>query len=480
MDSPAWPWPPPVGAYAEERELFRLLQNMLEELLIHKPDDPIQYMINHLKQNNDDAPRICVLGPPASGKTTVAMWLCKHFDAIRISQETLLFKEILALTKEAKACKERKQKIPNALWANLIQERLSNVDCIKQGWILEGFPENQEQAWMLQSSGIIPRHVVVLYAPDTVLIERNSGKRLDPFTEEVYHTTFNWPSDLLVQQRLVEPEDLSEQEISKKLLEYHRNFPGVFQIYQKVLRSINADQPSVDVLARVLTYVQTRHRSAAPFTPRIVFCGPPGSGKSLQAALIAQKYSVVNICCGQLLKEAVADKTKLGELVKPYIDSGYPVPDNLVMKILAERLNTLDCVTNGWVLYGFPRDVEQGEQLQKSHIIPNRVFFFNLPYESIMERLSQRRIDPVTGERYHTTFRPAPTPEIQARLRQHPRDKEENIEKQLETYYRNVKELEDFYEDAFYVNADQDPHVVFEFIESCIIKPLPCKKLKSL
>ncbi|KFV49634.1 Adenylate kinase 8, partial [Tyto alba] len=78
--------------------------------------------------------------------------------------------------------------------------------------------------------------------------------------------------------------------------------------------------------------------------------------------------------------------------------------------------------------------------------------------------------------RYHTTFRPAPTPEIQARLRQNPRDKEENIEKHVETYYRNVKELEDFYEDAFYVNADQDPHAVFEFIESCIIKPLPCKK----
>ncbi|KFP75930.1 Adenylate kinase 8, partial [Apaloderma vittatum] len=299
-------------------------QNMLEELLIHKPDDPIQFMINHLKQNNDDAPRICVLGPPASGKTTVAMWLCKHLDAVRISRETLLSKEILALTKEAKAYKEREQKIPNALWANLIQERLSNVDCIKQGWILEGFPENQEQAWMLQSSSIFPRHVVVLYAPDAMLIERNRGKRLDPFTEEVYHKTFNWPTDPLVQQRLVKPEDLSEEQLSKKLLEYHRNFPEVFQIYQKVLKSINADQPSVDVLSQVFRYVQTRHRSAAPFIPRILFCGPPGSGKSLQAALVAQKYGVVNICCGQLLKEAIADNTKLGELIKPYVDNGYP------------------------------------------------------------------------------------------------------------------------------------------------------------
>ncbi|XP_064532903.1 adenylate kinase 8 isoform X6 [Pseudopipra pipra] len=299
------------------------------------------------------------------------MWLSKHFDAIRVSQETLLFNETLALTEEAKAHKEKNQKIPNALWANLIQERLSNVDCIKQGWILEGFPENQEQAWMLQSFGIFPRHVVMLYASDTVLIERNSGKRLDPLTQEVYHTTFDWPSDPLVQERLVKPEDLSEQEVSKKLLEYHRNFPEVFQIYQKVLKSINADQPSVDVLSQVLTYVQTRHRSAAPFTPRIIFCGPPGSGKSLQAALIAQKYGVVNICCGQLLKEAVADNTNLGELIKPYIDNGWPVPDNLVLELLTQRLSSLECLTDGWVLSGFPRDIEQAEKLQKSQINPN-------------------------------------------------------------------------------------------------------------
>ncbi|NXS06336.1 KAD8 kinase, partial [Neodrepanis coruscans] len=345
-------WPPPVGAYAEERGIFELLQNMLEELLIHKPDDPIEFMINHLKQNNEDAPRICILGPPASGKTTVAMWLCKHLDAIRLSQETLLFKETLALTEEAKAYKEKDQKIPNALWANLIQERLSNVDCIKQ-------------------VRIAPQRAIMLYAPDTVLIERNSGKRVDPLTEEVYHTTFNWPSDPVVQQRLVKPEDLSEQEVSKKLLEYHRNFPDVFHIYQNVLKSINADQPSMDVLSQVLTYVQSRPRSAAPFTPRILFCGPPGSGKSLQAALIAQKYNVVNLCCGQLLKEAVADNTRLGELVKSYTDFECPVPDSLVVHLLAERLSSLDCLTDGWVLSGFPRDLEQAEQLHRQQIHPN-------------------------------------------------------------------------------------------------------------
>ncbi|XP_006029862.1 adenylate kinase 8 [Alligator sinensis] len=467
--------PPEMGPYAEKHGLFQLLQNMLEKLLIHKPDDPIDFMITHLKQDNDDVPRICIVGPPASGKTTIAMWLCKQLDAVRVSPETLLLEELLELTKEVRAYKEREQEIPNALWTNLIQERLSNVDCIKRGWVLEGFPENREQAWMLQSAGIAPRHVVVLYAPDIVLIERNLGKRVDPFTEEVYHTTFDWPSDPLVQQRLVEPEGVSEQETSKKLLDYHRNFPGIFQTFHKILKSINADQPCADVFSQALTYVQTRHRSAAPFTPRILFCGPPGSGKSLQAALIAQKYGIVNICCGQLLKEAVADKTKLGELVKPYFDNGCPVPDNIVLKILADRLNRLDCMTSGWVLHGFPRDLDQAEQLERIRMIPNRVFFLNLPYESIMERLAQRRIDPATGERYHITYKPAPSPDIQARLRQNPKDLEGKIEMRLEIYYRDIKDLEEFYENAFYINADQDPHVVFEYIESCIIKPLPQK-----
>ncbi|XP_073169952.1 adenylate kinase 8 isoform X2 [Lepidochelys kempii] len=363
--------PREMGIYAEKHELFQLLQNMLEGLLIHKPDEPIQYMISHLKQDNDHVPRICILGPPASGKTTIATWLCKQLNTPCITQETLL-EETLELTKEVTAFQERGQKIPNALWANLIQERLSNVDCIKQGWILEGFPENRDQAWMLQLAGITPRHVVVLYAPDTVLIERNLGKRIDPSTKEVYHTTFDWPSDPLVQQRLVEAEGISEQETAKHLLEYHRNFPRVFQIYQQILKLINADQPCADVFSQALTYVQTWCRSAAPFTPRILFCGPPGSGKSLQAALIAQKYSIVNICCGQLLKEAVADKTKLGELIKPYFDSRWPVPDNIILKLLTDRLNRLDCMTDGWVLHGFPRDLDQAEQMVKAGIIPNR------------------------------------------------------------------------------------------------------------
>ncbi|KAL8174716.1 UNVERIFIED_CONTAM: Adenylate kinase 8 [Gekko kuhli] len=190
---------------------------------------------------------------------------------------------------------------------------------------MEGIPDTRELARALQEKGILPRHVVVLHAADTVLIERNLGKRVDIFTGEVYHTTFDWPSDEAIQKRLKAPEGISEVETTRRLLEYHRNFPGILQSFEKPMKLINADQPCADVFSQVLSHVQAPPRTPAPFSPRILLCGPPGCGKSLQAALLSQKYGIINVCCGQLLKEAVANETKLGELIKPSLDDGWPV-----------------------------------------------------------------------------------------------------------------------------------------------------------
>ncbi|XP_044875440.1 adenylate kinase 8-like [Mauremys mutica] len=474
MDVAAKPHiPPAMALYAEKHGVFQLMQSMVEALLIHQPEDPISFMIDHLKQDSDHVPRVFVLGPPAAGKTTIAMWLCKHLNASYLSQQKLLSNKTLVLAKEAQSYQQRQEQIPDELWVGLLQDRLLDVDCVREGWVLDGFPQTREQALLLQTSGIVPRHVVALYAPDTVLVERNLGKRLDPVSAEVYHTTFDWPTDPTVEQRLVQPDGCSEQATAKRLLEYHRNIQGIFQSYRGNLRTVNADQPCADVFSQVLTFVESQPRSAAPFTPRVLLCGPPGSGKSLQAALLAQKYGLVNVGCGQLLKEAVAEKSKIGELIKPYFESGCPVADNLVLKVLRERLGKLDCAAFGWVLHGFPRDADQAELLRNTGFIPNRVFFLTLPVEAILERVSQRATDPVTGERYHHLYKPAPSLELRRRLRQNPQDAAEKLELRVDLYGRHVADLEEFYEDAVYINADQDPYTVFESIESCLTRPLP-------
>ncbi|XP_044539182.1 adenylate kinase 8-like, partial [Gracilinanus agilis] len=103
------------------------------------------------------------------------------------------------------------------------------------------------------------------------------------------------------------------------------------------------------------------------------------------------------------------------------------------------------------------------------------VFFLNVPYDSIIERLTLRRTDPVTGERYHLMYKPPPTMNIQERLMQHPDDLEEKVKLKMDKFYRSSAGLEEYYDSIIYVNGDQDPYTVFEYIESGIIMPLPVK-----
>ncbi|XP_041050413.1 adenylate kinase 8 [Carcharodon carcharias] len=463
---------PELGVYAEKHGIFQTLQRMLQCLLVDRPVDPIQYMIDHLKKENDEVPRIFLLGPPASGKLTIAKLLGDKISTNFLTLNNMLTNEKSDFANKIQRLSIRNKEIPNTLWAKLIRERLSKTDCIKRGWILVGFPKTREQALVLQEMGIAPDHVVILDAPDTVLIERNLGKRIDVSTGEIYHTTFNWPTSSKIQNRLVKPNGITEEETAKRLLEYRRINHGILSSYSKKYHIINADQPSVDVLSQALSHVQSRHRSNAPYTPRILLHGPPGSGRSLQAALIAEKYRIVNVSCGQLLKEPVAAETRFGEAIKPYVESRQPVPDVMVMKCMSQRLSKLDCSTQGWVMHGFPQDVRQAEMLKDAGFIPNRVFFLDVPDDAVIERLTVRMTDPITGERYHSIYKPAPTSEVYSRCKVNPKDSEENVQKVLEVYHANVRDLEQFYNSVIHVNADQDPYTVFEYIESCVVKPL--------
>ncbi|XP_070655619.1 adenylate kinase 8 isoform X9 [Bos indicus] len=412
--------PPQMPQYGEANHIFELMQNMLEQLLIHQPKDPIPFMIDHLQRDNDYVPKIVILGPPASGKTTIAMWLAKHLSTNLLSVESLIAKEYSPLAADARMHYQKFKMVPDMLLIRLMQERLKEEDCVRRtlfsyglsqsteqsslcdtGWILDGIPETREQALTIQTLGISPRHVIVLSAPDTILIERNLGKRIDPQTGEIYHTTFDWPPESEIQNRLMVPAGIFEGETARKLLEYHRNIVRILPSYPKILKVISADQPCVDVF--------------------------------------------------------------------------YQVPDNIIMKVLKQRLDQQDCVERGWVLHGFPRDLDQAHLMDNLGYKPNRVFFLNVPFDSVIERLSLRRTDPITGERYHLMYKPPPTIEVQTRLLQNPKDSEEQIKLKMDLFYRNSAELEQFYGDAITLNGDQDPYTVFEYIESGIINRLPKK-----
>ncbi|XP_070532328.1 adenylate kinase 8-like [Ptychodera flava] len=465
--------PPEFTTYAERHDIFNLYKRLIERLVINKPDDPLDYLIGELKKENDDVPAIIIHGPPASGKRTIAKMVCEKLRSAHITPQKLLEDDVSPVAAKAKEYIAKKQEIPTELWVELIQNRLKLFDSVKKGWVLEGFPQTKEQARALQTVGVHPKHFVLLDAPDTVLIERQIGKRVDPLSGNVYHTTFDWPASPDIVNRLAEPDNNSEEAMVNRLVVYHRHIDGILSCYEKVHKRINADQPKADVFSQAWTFLSSQIRTAAPHTPRIVLLGPTGSGKKTQAALLASRYHIVSVSTGQLIKEAIVNESKIGEAIKPYVERDMMMPDNLIMSLLKDRLSQIDCVTRGWVLRGFPRTREQAENLTSAGYEPNRVFFLDVPNDSVIERLTLRTTDPITGEHYHELYNPPRTQEIKDRCELHVKDSEEEVKKQLATYQAYAEEIADFYEDAQHVNADQDPHTVFESVESMLVNPLP-------
>ncbi|XP_059148511.1 adenylate kinase 8-like [Physella acuta] len=476
--------PPEFATYAEKHGIFDMYKRLIEQLIISKPEDPLVFLINLLKKENDDVPQICILGAPCSGKRSIAKLVSTKLRCVHIVPKQLLEDCDIALKKKlAKylnsldntkaALWERLPQIPPELLVKILKERLNFPDCIKKGWVLEGIPQTREQALSMQENGIFPKHCVVLEAPDTVLVERAAGKRVDKKTGDVYHTTFDWPGNPDVQERLKEPKGYREEDMVNKLVVYHRHSDGIFRCYERVIKTLNADQPKADVFSQAYSYLCSQPRSSAPHTPRIVLIGATGSGKGVQAALLANKYNLVKVSCGQLIKQAIAQETKSGLAAKPYVEKDLIIPDSIVLDILKDRLCRLDCVTRGWVLHGYPRTREQAEQLDKAGLRPNRVFFLDVPNDSVIERLTLRAMDPITGEKYHMLYNPPINQEVKDRLWKNEKDNEENVRKLLGQFFAYMEELLDFYTEGQHINADQDPHTVFECLESMICKPLP-------
>jgi len=95
---------------------------------------------------------------------------------------------------------------------------------------------------------------------------------------------------------------------------------------------------------------------------RLVFLGPPGSGKGTQAVRLAERCQIPHISTGDLLRAAVAQQTELGTQAKAYMDRGELVPDALVLEMVKARLAEPD-TASGWILDGFPRNRSQAEAL---------------------------------------------------------------------------------------------------------------------
>jgi len=128
---------------------------------------------------------------------------------------------------------------------------------------------------------------------------------------------------------------------------------------------------------------------------RLILIGPPGGGKGTVAKKLQAEFNIPVISTGVILREAVEKKNKLGLEVENILSKGSLVPDNIILKIIGERIKQKDC-QNGYIFDGFPRNIEQVNSLEQLNKELNEyidyVFYFEIPFDEIVKRLSNRRV----------------------------------------------------------------------------------------
>ena len=167
---------------------------------------------------------------------------------------------------------------------------------------------------------------------------------------------------------------------------------------------------------------------------RIVLLGPPGSGKGTVCESLCKRYGLVHISTGDLLRDEVARGTTIGKKVQALMAGGQFVPDEIICDMVLVRLKEKDCVLNGWILDGFPRTVPQVHYLNQANIAIDVTLVLHIDSKIVVERMQNRRVDPLTKIIYNLKGVLPSDPVVLARLVQREDDKPDTIRKRMDAY----------------------------------------------
>ncbi len=177
---------------------------------------------------------------------------------------------------------------------------------------------------------------------------------------------------------------------------------------------------------------------------KLILLGAPGSGKGSLAKKIANDFNIPQISTGDLFRNCMKDGSEFGKRVKEIISKGNLVPDEITIELVRKRINESDC-EYGFILDGFPRTIAQAKALEKISQIDG-IILVDLPFKTIIERLSSRRTCATCGEIYSTTtFKGDVCTKCKGSVVQRDDDKPEAIKNRLEVYEKNTSPLINFY-----------------------------------
>ena len=185
---------------------------------------------------------------------------------------------------------------------------------------------------------------------------------------------------------------------------------------------------------------------------RLILMGPPGSGKGTQAKMLEERYGILQLSTGDMLRIALRDGSKVGCEAKKYMDAGKLVPDQVIVEVMRERLQKPDCA-KGYILDGFPRTLGQATALDELLVTMDRpltaVIALTVPDDEVVRRLAGRRTCTKCSAGYHVAFHAPTTANVcdkcGAALYQRDDDNEATIRARLGVYEAQTAPLINYY-----------------------------------
>ena len=225
----------------------------------------VKNMDSHGSARHDDqyvrkAPKIIILGGPASGKGTQCELIAAKYGVVHLSTGDLLRQAVKQDTSVgilAKTYMDRGELVPDDVIIQIVNDRIRQHDCDERGYLLDGFPRTAAQAEHLTKSGITADVVLLLSVPDEEMIKRVVGRRTDPVTGIIYHLEFKPPPAEIV-HRLEQRSDDTVEKIERRLQQFHENLSQVRSYFKDSIIEIDGSCSADEVSQQVGEAIESK------------------------------------------------------------------------------------------------------------------------------------------------------------------------------------------------------------------------------
>ena len=400
-----------IEQYFDEHKVYDLFEKLFKELIINRPENPLDYLITRLQRK--DTKRIFITGYPGTNRKSICLAITNNLGYSCLNMAHLIDREISKKLENSDKLEKNYNEnrlVDDEIAINLVKNQLIKYEEENCSYIIEGFPRNRNQAIFLQSIGLLPDNIIVLTTTREKAEEQIFEKLRERYPappekneDQQEHQEHSVESDsnqnnYKTDEQLKEMAKISMEESEMNIRAVEDVFSGFY--CEIPVYKYQEDEEIVNELAKLLNFKNKTNAARRP--PRVILSTPPCMDKNGIAERICNELKIIHVNIIDLLKKEIQKKNENSKIILSSIEKNEFVDDKFVLKLLEDRLFSSDCRINGWILTGFPRTNLQINFMEKMspEIKPSLITVIDMENKNIEEKAKKIKYDPKTGKYY--------------------------------------------------------------------------------